>query len=140
MYNGNMNENASLEELVESIKQTAMTMSVNCVRNTVIENYHAGIVPQSKTGDYSDVKVVTPFGEIAWNELSCINDEEMKAFNIEVNNRIYTYLHAMFNPEYADVKEDFIKFCNTMYPHNWDEPVLDKGFLGIEKVKWKKED
>ena len=99
-----MSENISEENLTKSIKQTATTISVNCVRNTVIENYHAGIVPQSETGDYSDVKVVTPFGEIAWNDLSRINDEEMKAFNIEVNNRIYTYLQALFNPKYADGK------------------------------------
>ena len=47
------------------------------------------------------MKVVTPFGEIAWNDLSRISDEEMKAFNVEVNNRIYTYLQALFNPKYA---------------------------------------
>ena len=134
-----MSENDSLQILVDNIRRTATTMTVNCVRNTVIENYHAGIVPQSKSGDYSDVKVVTPFGEIAWNELSRINDKEMKAFNIEVNNRIYTYLQAVFNPEYADIKDDFLKFCQFMYPHNWDEPILDKGFLGIEKTQWKKE-
>ena len=35
-----------------------------CFRNSELENLHAGIVPDSKAGDYSDVKVVTPFGEI----------------------------------------------------------------------------
>jgi hypothetical protein len=135
----NMSEKISQENLMKSIKQTATTMSVNCVRNTVIENYHAGIVPQSKTGDYSDVKVVTPFGEIPWNDLSRISDEEMKAFNIEVNSRIYTYLQALFNPKYADIKDTFMKFCRSMYPHNWDEPKLDKGFLGLTKTE-RKED
>jgi hypothetical protein len=33
-----------------------------CVRNTLIEGLHAGIFPGSETGDYSDVKVVTPYG------------------------------------------------------------------------------
>ncbi len=128
-----MSQEISQENLTKSIKQTATTISVNCVRNTVIENYHAGTFPKSKAGDYSDVKVVTPFGEIAWNELSRITDAEMKAFNIEVNNRIYTYLQALFNPKYADAKDAFMKFCRSMYPHNWDEPKLDKGFLGIEE-------
>ncbi|MCI2230323.1 hypothetical protein MC378_14180 [Polaribacter sp. MSW13] len=128
-----MSQEISQENLTKSIKQTATTISVNCVRNTVIENYHAGTFPKSKTGDYSDVKVVTPFGEIAWNELSRISDEEMKAFNIEVNNRIYTYLQALFNPKYADAKNKFMKFCRSMYPNNWNEPKLDKGFLGIKE-------
>jgi hypothetical protein len=37
---------------------------VLCVRNTSIEDVHAGIEPHSPSGDYSDVKVVTPVGEI----------------------------------------------------------------------------
>jgi hypothetical protein len=37
-----------------------------CVRNTGLEDLHAGVAPSSATGDYSDVKVVTPYGEIPW--------------------------------------------------------------------------
>jgi hypothetical protein len=32
-----------------------------CVRNTFLEDLHAGTTPSSKTGDYLDVKVVTPY-------------------------------------------------------------------------------
>jgi hypothetical protein len=39
---------------------------VLCVRNTSIEDVHVGIEPHSPSGDYSDVKVVTPVGEIPW--------------------------------------------------------------------------
>src|SRR6516225_2319661 len=41
-----------------------------CFRNSVLEDLHAGIAPSSKSGDYSDVVVRTPFGEIPWRRLS----------------------------------------------------------------------
>lgn len=63
-----------------------------CVRNTSLEDLHAGLVPGSKTGDFSDMKVVTPFGEIPWTRVSRISDEEMKALMIEVTNRVFTFL------------------------------------------------
>lgn len=106
------------------LKNTALIMAVYCARNTIIENYHAGTIPQSKTGDYSDVKVVTPFGDIPWNEVSRINDTEMKAFNKEVANNIYTYLHFSFNEQDKELKQTFIKMVNKLFPQNWDEPTL----------------
>jgi hypothetical protein len=30
------------------------------MRNSELENLHAGVTPSSATGDYTDVKVVTP--------------------------------------------------------------------------------
>ncbi len=128
-----MTENSHHKTITETLKREALTMAVNCVRNTVIEDYHAGIVPQSKTGDYSDVKVVTPYGEIAWNELSRISDSEMKVFNKEVADKLYTYLEFLLNPKYEDKQQAFLKVCNIFYPHNWDEPKLDKGLMGIKK-------
>jgi hypothetical protein len=47
----------------------ALGMAILCVRNTCIEDLHAGIEPSSQAGDFSDVKVVTPYGEIPWNKL-----------------------------------------------------------------------
>jgi hypothetical protein len=38
------------------------------------------------------VKVVTPYGEIPWSQLSRISDSEMKALMIDVVDRVYTYL------------------------------------------------
>ncbi|MEJ7933987.1 hypothetical protein WG907_06925 [Sphingobium sp. AN558] len=43
-----------------------------CVRNTSLEDLHAGMSPGSMTGVFSDVKVVTPRGEIPWNRVSRI--------------------------------------------------------------------
>ena len=63
-----------------------------CVRNTFLETLHAGTVPGSVSGDYSDVKVVTPYGEIPWNQLSRISDDEMKTLMIEITNKVFTFL------------------------------------------------
>jgi hypothetical protein len=44
-------------------KRLALSLAVLCVRNTSIEDVHAGIEPGSQAGNFSDVKVVTPYGE-----------------------------------------------------------------------------
>ena len=51
----------------------ATMLAFHCVRNSSLEDLHAGIFPSSKTGDYTDVKVVSPYGEIAWNRVSRIS-------------------------------------------------------------------
>lgn len=44
----------------------AKTLAMMCVRNTGIETLHAGIVPVTHAGDYSDVRVIDADGrEIA---------------------------------------------------------------------------
>lgn len=75
-------------------EKTHFTLALveQCVRNTMLETLHAGIVPASRSGDFSDVKVVTPYGEIAWRDLSRISDDEMKALMIEVTNKVFTFL------------------------------------------------
>ena len=55
-----------------------------CVRNTCIEDIHAGVEPSSKAGDFSDAKLVTPYGEIPWNNLSRIRNDEMRDFMKQV--------------------------------------------------------
>jgi hypothetical protein len=49
------------DELVR--KRLAKLMALTCFRNTKLEDFHAGMYPSSKSGDYSDVKVASPFGE-----------------------------------------------------------------------------
>lgn len=59
--------------------ELAKTLTAMCVRNAEIENIHAGKAPLSKTGDYSDVKIIDAEGnEFAWPDVSHISDEEMK--------------------------------------------------------------
>ena len=59
--------------------ELAKTLTTMCVRNAEIENIHAGKPLMTKTGDYSDVKVIDAEGnKFAWPEVSHISDGEMK--------------------------------------------------------------
>lgn len=73
-----------------------------CVRNTGLENLHAGIFPRSASGDYADVTIVTPYGDIPWTRASRISDEEMKTLMVEIVDRVFTYL--CFPEELAGVR------------------------------------
>ena len=53
---------AQMNEVIA--KRLALNMALMCVRNTCIEDVHAGVEPSSKAGDFSDAKLVTPYGEI----------------------------------------------------------------------------
>jgi hypothetical protein len=80
----------------KTFAELAKAITALCVRNTFLENLHSGTSPWSKTGDYSDVKVVTPYGEIPWDKLSRISDEEMKRLMQEIVNKVYTFLCRQF--------------------------------------------
>ena len=68
------------------------TMALLCVRNTMIEDIHAGLVPVTRTGDYSDVTVIDADGRrIPWTEVSHFDDETMRAPMRQVVDRLYTY-------------------------------------------------
>jgi hypothetical protein len=71
-----------------------MTLALveTCVRNTVIENWHAGREVISPAGDFSDVKIVSPAGEIPYLEASRISDPEMNAFIKQVVDAVFTFL------------------------------------------------
>lgn len=64
------------------------------VRNTTLEDLHSGTFPSSKSGDYSDVKVVTPYGEIPWIKLSRISDQEMRQLMLDVEKQVKKALSA----------------------------------------------
>jgi len=103
-------------------KALAKMITATCVRNTYLEELHSGSCPVSKTGDYSDVRVVTPEGDIAWNELSRINDDEMKILMKQVVNKIYTFLEKEGDQEFID---RFIKYA-ARFVTKWDEPKIDR--------------
>jgi len=102
-------------------KRLAKTMALQCFRNTALEDLHAGASPGSKTVDFSDVKVVSPYGEIPWSELSRFNDAEMKALMIDVVNHCYNFLLVLFKDAKGDdiiellAKEDLKK--------DWQDPI-----------------
>lgn len=83
------------EYKIKKLKKMAQMLAVMGVRNnTDLEDLHAGKFPSSKTGDYTDVKVVTPYGEIMWNELSRISDTEMRSLMLSVERAIEVVLCA----------------------------------------------
>src|SRR5579859_939045 len=55
-----------LAQTPQVLKRLAKCMALQCFRNTVLEDFHAGTSPHSPAGDYSDVVVKTPVGDIPW--------------------------------------------------------------------------
>ncbi len=104
---------------LEHYKEAAIALVQRCVRNTQLEDLHAGIFPASQSGDYDDVKVISPYGEIPWNGLSRISDEEMKALMIEIVNKVFTFL----------VHCDYLGDCPSRA--KWDEPAFDAALLAL---------
>src|SRR5215813_10616238 len=78
-------------------KRLAKIMARDCFRNTKLEEFHGGIYPSSDAGDYSDVKVVSSFGEIPWTKVSRLSDEEMKALMIDVVNHCYQFVSKILD-------------------------------------------
>ena len=87
----------------DNTKHLALLMAVNCVRNTVIEDYH--------------VKYK-------------ITDEDMKRFNKEVVNKLYTFMDYMSNRPNSDWSV-FLSGMEIMFPSNWDAPEIDQNFLKL---------
>ena len=65
------------------------------------------------------MKVISPYGEIPWNGLSRISDEEMKALMIEIVNKVFTFL----------VHCDYLGDCPSRA--KWDEPAFDAALLAL---------
>ena len=103
----------------------AKSIAVLCVRNTFLEDLHCGITPSSKSGDFSDVKVVTPYGEIPWCKLSRLSDDEMKRLMKEIVDKIYTFLCRQEDPDFLEV---FLRL-GDLYAKRWDEPTIEEGFV-----------
>lgn len=110
------------ERIAESI---AKTLAMMCVRNTFLEDLHAGKFPVSNTGDYSDVKVIDANGqEIPWLEISRFSDDEMKLLMKQVVNRIYTFLLRSEDAQFQDNVKRWMEVTEV-----WDKPELDNFFL-----------
>ena len=48
----------------EVLKRLAQYLAQQCFPNTMLEDLHAGITPNSQTGNYTDVVIRSPHGEI----------------------------------------------------------------------------
>lgn len=102
---------------LRNLERMARTIVEVCVRNTGLEDLHAGRFPVSRTGDFSDVVVITPEGEIPWTELSRVSDSEMKALMIEIVDRVFTYFRY---PE---------ALAHLQGGARWDRPKLDENLM-----------
>jgi hypothetical protein len=109
------------------LKRFVKAMVLQCFRDTeALENLHAGRYPSSKAGDYSDVKVVSPFGEIPWERLSRFSDDEMRVLMIEVVDRCYGFLEAVLSsPEAGTLVAELKK--HDPCPQ-WKEPSMQRLF------------
>lgn len=93
-----------------------------CFRNSQLEDLHAGTTPSSKAGDYSDVVVRTPFGEIPWCELSRFDDSEMKVLMMDVVNRTYRFINRLFDEETGG--EILVRLAARDPLPQWENPTL----------------
>ena len=121
----NLNPNQSIRGFITDPvlqQRLAKYMVEQCFRNSVLENLHAGTVPDSKTGDYSDVVVRTPFGEIPWRELSRFDDGEMKVLMLDVANRTYKFIRDLFDEETGG--ELLLRLATRDLVPQWDNPIL----------------
>lgn len=92
-----------------------------------LEQLHDGKFPSSKTGKFDDVKVVTPYGEIPWNELSRISDKEMRKLMLDIELMIRTALATLDKTEaeiegaerFKAVIQETLKFSGGI---SWDLP------------------
>jgi hypothetical protein len=103
----------------------AKALAALCVRNTFLEDLHAGASVVSKAGDFSDVKVVTPDREIPWNEVSRISQPEMKKLMKQVVNKLYTVLMSLEDEEAMHL----VFRGGQDYAYHWDEPEFLPSFL-----------
>ena len=84
-------------------EKLARIMAMICVRNSKLEDLHAGPAPVSLTGDYSDVFVVDADGRrIPWAEVSRIDDDEMRVLMRDIVNRLYTFHICADDPALRD--------------------------------------
>lgn len=100
-------------------------MAMICIRNTRLEDLHAGLQPVTLTGDYSDVNVVDGTGRtIPWREVSHLDDLQMADLMREVVDRLFTFHMRRDDPSFRDHLDRWMAASNK-----WDNPVLDKAFL-----------
>jgi hypothetical protein len=102
------------------LQRLAKYMVQQCFRNTVLEDFHCGITPDSATGDYSDVVVKSPYGEIPWPLLSRLSDEEMRTLMKDCVNKTYQFLRTLFDGEAGG--EVILRLAARDLVPRWDDP------------------
>jgi hypothetical protein len=125
------NEEAMTNSPKKSQNEFAKIMTAACVRRGELEKLHAGTTPVTRTGDFSDVKVIDADGrEIPWNQVSRINQEEMKTLMTGVVNRIHTFLaRTLLSPSEDKAFIHALDRAAAPWVKSWDEPKYLPDFL-----------
>jgi len=112
-------------------QEFAKIMAAACVRRGYLEDLHSGLRPVTRTGDYSDVKVIDAEGrEIPWNQVSRINQNEMKTLMTGVVDRIYTFLaRTLLSAGNDRAFEQAVDRTAALWTKHWDEPKYLANFL-----------
>lgn len=115
----------------------AKLMAAACVRRGYLEKLHYGTSPVTRTGDYSDVNVVDAEGKvIPWNEVSRINQREMKTLMTGVVNRMHTFLaRTLFSASEDKAFEQALGRAAAPWTRAWDEPQYLPDFLMLPSEK-----
>ena len=120
-YSGQMNR----DDEKRIAAKMAKTLAMMCVRDTGLETLHAGIVPVTHAGDYSDVRVIDADGrEIGWNAVSHLDDDQMRALMKEIVNRVFTFYISIDDEEFRDRVDRWARLADR-----WDEPHDDIEFF-----------
>jgi len=126
----------------KSKSEFAKIMTAACVRRGYLEKLHAGTTPVTKTGDYSDVKVIDAVGqEIPWNQVSRIDQNEMKLLITGVVNRIHTFLaRTIFSATKDTLFNRALGRSAAPWTKTWDERKYLPDFLMPPKEEMKNGD
>ncbi len=107
--------------------QLARLMAVICVRNSRLEDLHAGRSPVSRTGNGngngngSDIIVKDGEGNrIPLSEVARIDDDEMRALMREIVDRLYTFHMRIDDPLFRAEIERW-----AAATAHWDAPKPD---------------
>ncbi len=108
------------------------TMALLCVRNTKLEDIHAGITPQTRTGDYSDVFVIDADGrKIPWPRVSHFDDDAMRDLMRQVVDRLYTFDMLLDVPGFLESIGIWMRAAQR-----WDDPKLDDDLMA--GLRWRR--
>jgi hypothetical protein len=77
-------------------------------------------VPDSQSGDFSDVIARTPHGEIPWPHVSRLSDEEMKLVVRDAVNKTYRFLCRLFDEGTGG--ELILRLDERDLVPQWDDP------------------
>ena len=117
--------NANRQPVGQLATAIIKTMVLVCLRNTKLEDIHAGLVPVTKTGDYSDVTVIEGDGRrLPWNDASHFDDDVMRDLMRQIVDRVYTFRVKGEDPAFLKVVDRWSRVAAS-----WDAPRLDPVLL-----------